>query len=88
VSRLRAADVERAPAQTDEALDGTPVDRAALCAAAIVMVPVLRHLEDRLVEIGKDALPGWLRWLVGGLVDDVVGGLISALEEWQQTACT
>lgn len=81
MSRLRAADVESAREAAD-------VEADALCFGLSVAIPVLRELRPRLEAIGRDAIPGFIRWLLGGLVDDVVGGLIKALEDWRDRTCT
>lgn len=74
-------------AKLEEARLEEGLERDLMCMGAEVLIPVLWRIRPAVVEWGKSRIPGWIRWLLGGIVDDVVDGVIEGLESWKVEQC-
>lgn len=58
-----------------------------LCLAAQIGIPTVTEIRDDLVSLVKGLIPGWIRWLIGGVAGLVVDKLLKEVSTWFKENC-
>lgn len=87
IEAARARLRERAIAGELE-VDPLTLERDFWCELSPALVALVKELAPLVAKWARSKVPGWIRWALGGLVENVAtSALVDAVEDWKETQC-